>query len=270
MRREREWCWKFSERARARWPTTDRAQAGSLHRGACGGFDRGVKASELFTLPASLELFAASFASDAAPWEWLKQIGPALKKHFADNEPSVQLERRAGVHVEGAVFIDSSVKLPAYATIIGPAWIGPGTEIRPGAYIRGNVIVGAGCVLGNSCEFKNCLLMDGVQVPHFSYVGDSVLGSGAHLGAGVILSNLRLDQQPITVRLAEGVADTGLRKLGAILGEKAEVGCNAVLQPGTILGKRALVMPTMAFGGYLPAETIARVRSAVTLMPRRD
>src|SRR5690606_4396624 len=102
----------------------------------------------------------------------------------------------------------------------------------PGAYVRGNVIVGARAVLGNSCEFKNCLLMDGVQVPHFSYVGDSILGNRAHLGAGVVLSNLRLDQQPITMRLAEGVAETGLRKLGAILADDAEVGCNAVLQPG--------------------------------------
>ncbi len=226
-----------------------------------------MKASELFALPPSLQNFAASFPADAAPWEWLKQIGPALK---AVSFPVPDRVLPPGVHVEGAVFLDPTVKLPPQATIIGPAWIGAGTEIRPGAYIRGNVIVGANCVLGNSCEFKNCLLMDGVQVPHFSYVGDSVLGSGAHLGAGVILSNLRLDQQPIGVRLPEGYFETGLRKFGAILGDKAEVGCNAVLQPGTILGRRALVMPTLAFGGYLPAETIARVRTAVTTMPRRD
>jgi NDP-sugar pyrophosphorylase family protein len=226
-----------------------------------------VKASELFALPPSLQNFAASFPADAAPWDWLKQIGPALK---AASFPASNRVLPPGVHVEGAVFLDPTVKLPPHATIIGPAWIGAGTEIRPGAYIRGNVIVGAHCVLGNSCEFKNCLLMDGVQVPHFSYVGDSVLGNGAHLGAGVILSNLRLDQQPIGMRLPGGYFETGLRKLGAILGDKAEVGCNAVLQPGTILGKRALVMPTMAFGGYLPAETIARVRTAVTTMPRRD
>ena len=226
-----------------------------------------MKASELFALPPSLQIFAAHFPAEAGPWEWLKQISAALK---AVNFPATSRTLPPGVHVEGAVFIDPSVKLPPHATIIGPAWIGAGTEIRPGAYIRGNVIVGTNCVLGNSCEFKNCLLMDGVQVPHFSYVGDSVLGSGAHLGAGVILSNLRLDQQAISVRLPEGVVDTGLRKFGAILGDKAEVGCNAVLQPGTILGKRALVMPTVAFAGYLPDATIARVRVAVTTMPRRD
>lgn len=226
-----------------------------------------VKASELFALPASLQVFSAHFSAEVAPWEWLRQIGVALK---TVSFPPLTRALPPGVHVEGAVFIDPSVKLPPQATIIGPAWIGPGTEIRPGAYIRGNVIVGANCVLGNSCEFKNCLLMDGAQVPHFSYVGDSVLGNGAHLGAGVILSNLRLDQQPISIRLPEGVMETGLRKFGAILGDKAEVGCNAVLQPGTILGKRALVMPTIAFAGYLPEATIARVRAAVTTFPRRD
>lgn len=226
-----------------------------------------MKAAEFFTLPESLKAFSASFPAEVAPWEWLKAIGPALKAHVFPTSPA---QIPAGVHVSGPVFLHDTVKLPGYATIIGPAWIGPETEIRPGAFIRGNVIVGAGCVLGNSCEFKNCLLMDGVQVPHFSYVGDSILGNGAHLGAGVILSNLRLDQQPVTVRLPEETVDTGLRKFGAVLGDKAEVGCNAVLQPGTLLGKRALVMPTVAFGGYLPAATIARIRALVTTQPRRD
>ena len=226
-----------------------------------------MKAAEFFALPESLKAFAASFSPEVAPWEWLKAIGPALNAHVFPTSPA---QLSPGVHVTGPVFIHDTVKLPNHATIIGPAWIGPETEIRPGAYIRGNVIVGAGCVLGNSCEFKNCLLMDGVQVPHFSYVGDSILGNGAHLGAGVILSNLRLDQQPVTVRLPEETVDTGLRKFGAVLGDKAEVGCNAVLQPGTVLGKRALVMPTVAFGGYLPPATIARIRVAVTTLPRRD
>ncbi len=226
-----------------------------------------VKASEFFQLPVSLQSFAASFLPDAAPWEWLRAIGPALKAYSFPASPPVV---PPGVALEGQVYIHPSVRLPASATIIGPAWIGEGTEIRPGAFIRGNVIIGARCVIGNSCEFKNALLLDGVQVPHFSYVGDSVLGNGAHLGAGVILSNLRLDQKPISVRLPDSVADTGLRKFGAILGDNAEVGCNAVLQPGTIMGKRALVMPTVAFGGYLPPATIARVRETIITQPRRD
>lgn len=225
-----------------------------------------MTAADLFSLPPSLASFAAHFPADAAPWEWLKSIGRAL----AELPAPVLRALPPGVQVEGAVWIDPTVKLPAYATITGPAWIGAKTEIRPGAFIRGNVIAGEGCVLGNACEFKNCLLMDGVQAPHFNYVGDSILGSGAHLGAGVILSNLRLDRKPVSVRLPSGTFDTGLRKFGAILGDEAEAGCNAVLNPGTILGKRALVMPATAFGGYLPANTIARIRGTVTQIPRRD
>lgn len=225
-----------------------------------------MKASELFTLPASLALFAPHFPSEGEPWEWLKQIGPALAGFSL---PPLAINFPPGIHVEGQIWLHPTVRLPRHATLIGPAWIGAHTEIRPGAFVRGNVIVGERCVLGNSCEFKNCLLMDRVQVPHFSYVGDTILGNGAHLGAGVICSNLRLDQQPVTVRDAQGLHPTGLRKFGAILGDEAEVGCNAVLQPGTILGRRALVMPLTAFGGVLPAATIARTRSAITTMPRR-
>ena len=226
-----------------------------------------MRAEEFFSLPESLSRFATYFASDAAAWEWIPAIKAALVG-LAGNTDYRSLP--PGVSVEGEVWIDPSVKLPAMATLIGPAWIGAGTDIRPGAYVRGNVIVGAGCVLGNSCEFKNCLLMDGVQVPHFSYVGDSVLGNGAHLAAGVVLSNLRLDQQPVTVRLPDRLAETGLRKMGAILGDAAEVGCNAVLQPGTLLGKRAIVMPTLAFGGYLPAAHLAKGRTTMSMIPRRD
>lgn len=224
-------------------------------------------AADLFSLPPSLAAFAPHFRADAAPWHWLREINLALAAQaFAEPLPP----RPPGVHVSGPVFLHPTVKLPQTATIIGPAWIGPETEIRPGAFIRGNVIVGARCVLGNSCEFKKCLLLDDVQVPHFSYVGDSVLGNGAHLGAGAIISNLRLDQQNVTLRLPAGSVDTGLRKFGALLGDRTEVGCNAVLNPGTILGKRALVMPTVAFGGYLPPATIAKARAGVTLLPRRD
>jgi NDP-sugar pyrophosphorylase family protein len=129
--------------------------------------------------------------------------------------------------------------------------------------VRGNVIVGEGCVLGNACEYKNCLLMDGVATPHYNYVGDSVLGNRAHLGAGAICSNYRLDHRDVLVREGDTVHTTGLRKFGAIIGDGAEVGCNAVLNPGTLLGKRALVMPAIAFGGYLPAGHLGRVRYTV-------
>lgn len=226
-----------------------------------------MQAADFFALPPSLAAFAAAFRPGAAPWDWIKQIGPALQAHRFD---AALPKLPPSVHVEGFVHLDPTVKLPPQATIIGPAWIGPRTEIRPGAYIRGNVIVGADSVLGNACEFKNCLLLDRVQVPHFSYVGDSILGNGAHLGAGVICSNLRLDQQEVILKLPAGPVATGLRKFGAILGDDAEVGCNAVLQPGTLLGRRALVMPLTPFGGILPAATIARMRGTLATIPRRD
>jgi len=147
-----------------------------------------MHAADFFALPESLSCFTPHFAAEAAPWEWLRQIGPALavaQQQTQRLSPSLPpAEIPSGVHIEGWVYLDPSVKLPAYATLIGPLWIGAGTEIRPGAYLRGNVIVGAGCVLGNACEFKNALLLDRVQVPHFSYVGDSVLGNRTHLGAG--------------------------------------------------------------------------------------
>jgi NDP-sugar pyrophosphorylase family protein len=226
-----------------------------------------VNASEFFALPPSLARFASFFPAEVPPWDWLKQIGPALGSLEYGHLP---LDIPPGVHIEGKVWLDRSVRLPPYATIIGPAWIGARTEIRPGAFIRGNVIAGDGCVLGNASEFKNCLLLEGVQAPHYNYVGDSILGNKAHLGAGAICSNLRLDQAEVTVRLADKVVPTGLRKFGAVLGDKAEVGCNAVLNPGTLLGPRALVMPCMAFGGYLPAATIARSRTTVATIARRD
>ena len=225
-----------------------------------------MKASDFFELPPSLAPFRTYFSADAAPWEWLARIAEALKGHKFDSRVP---KAPPGVHIEGFVHLGAGVSLPGHATLIGPIWIGAGSQIRPGAFLRGGVIAGERCVLGNASEFKNCLLMDGVEAPHFSYVGDSVLGNGAHLGAGAVCSNLRLDRKPVVLQLPAGAVDTGLRKLGAILGDGAEVGCNAVLNPGTLLGRRSLVMPAISFGGYLPPATIARVRQSVTLVPRR-
>lgn len=226
-----------------------------------------MRADELFTLPQDFP-FAGFFPMDAAPWEWVSRIKLALEA-FDFSQAQLPANIPPGVHISGKVHIDPTVKLPPFACIEGPCWIGAHTEIRPGAYIRGNVIVGSRCVLGNSCEFKNALLCDGVQAPHFNYVGDSILGNKAHLGAGVICANLRLDQQPVPVVLADGkYADSGLRKLGALMGDEAEAGCNSVLQPGSILGKRAVVI-SMPFSGYLPPNSIARPAQSVRISPRR-
>ena len=226
-----------------------------------------LKASDLFEFPESLP-FASSFRSEVAPWEWLPEIKRALA---AFDFPEADITKPSGLHIEGDVFIHPTVKLPPFGSIQGPAYIGEGCELRPGVYIRGNVIAGKDCVLGNSCEFKNCLLLDGVQVPHFSYVGDSILGNGSHLGAGVICSNLRLDQANVPVILTDGTKlSTELRKLGALVGDHAEVGCNAVLNPGSILGKRALVMPTMAFRGSVAANSVAYQKEPILTAPRMD
>lgn len=226
-----------------------------------------LHASDLFEFPASLP-FASIFRSELAPWEWLPLIRQALADFdFAD----AGIDRPCGLQVSGDVYIHPSVQLPPFGSIQGPVYLGEGCELRPGVYIRGNVIAGKGCVLGNACEFKNCLLLDGVQVPHYSYVGDSILGNGAHLGAGAICSNLRLDQAAISVSLPDGSkAKTGLRKLGALIGDGAEVGCNAVLNPGSMLGKRALVMPTVPFRGYLAENSIAFQKLPILTAPRMD
>jgi UDP-N-acetylglucosamine diphosphorylase / glucose-1-phosphate thymidylyltransferase / UDP-N-acetylgalactosamine diphosphorylase / glucosamine-1-phosphate N-acetyltransferase / galactosamine-1-phosphate N-acetyltransferase len=235
-------------------------------RTSCSDFAM-LKASDLFDFPESLP-FADVFSSDLSPWEWVPLIRQALEEYTFESTPA---DFPSGFHVQGPVFIHPSVKLPAFGSITGPAYIGAGCELRPGVFIRGNVIAGANCILGNSCEFKNCLLLDGVQVPHFTYVGDSILGNGAHLGAGVICSNLRLDQSEVQVQLPDGSrCGSGLRKLGAMIGDQTEVGCNAVLNPGSILGRRAIVMPTMAFRGYLGANTIAYVREKIETAPRMD
>jgi len=225
-----------------------------------------MKASEFFTLPASLAPFAGYFSPEVPPWEWLKKIGLALAEWPFEGKTRGGLP--PGVHVEGKVCLHPTVVLPPYAVIVGPVWIGAGSQVRPGAFIRGPVIAGENCVLGNACEYKNSLLLDGVATPHYNYVGDSILGNRAHLGAGVICSNLRLDGQNVVVKAAGAVHETGLRKLGAIVGDDAEVGCNAVLNPGAVLGPRSQVMPTLAFSGFLPADTIAKARQTVTLLRR--
>lgn len=226
-----------------------------------------VKAADLFALPESLSQFRAFFQPDAAPWSWITQIGPALRS--LNSGPGVTGHGPA-LHIEGPVYVHPTAQLPHLGTLIGPIWIGPESRLLPGCYLRSNVIVGARCVVGHNAELKNALLLDDVQVPHRPYVGDSVLGNGSHLGAGVVLSNLRLDQKNITVRLPSGAVDSGLRKFGALLGDRAEVGCNAVLNPGTILGKRALVTPSIVVGGYVPPATIAHGRLHVSMIPRRD
>jgi NDP-sugar pyrophosphorylase family protein len=224
-----------------------------------------MKASELFDWPESLP-FSGSFNPDAQPWEWLPKIKEALAGFDFENAAGLD-EVPPGVHIEGPVYLHPSVKLPPYCVIQGPAWIGADVEIRPGAFIRGNVIVGAKSVLGNASEYKNCLLMEKVETPHYNYVGDSILGNRAHLGAGAICANLRLARDEVVIRLDDGRHATGLRKVGAFMGDGSEAGCNSVLQPGTILGRRAAVI-SMPFNGYLAPDKIAVPEGRHRVLPR--
>lgn len=155
------------------------------------------------------------------------------------------------------VLVGKNVKIAETATIIPPAIIGCGVEIRPGAYIRGNVYIGDECVVGNSSELKNCILLTHVQVPHYNYVGDSILGNHSHLGAGAICSNLRGDGKNVVVH-AERDYETDLRKFGAIIGDYADVGCGSVLNPGTIIGKRTQVYPLTMTRGVYPSDSIVK------------
>lgn len=207
-----------------------------------------MHADELFKLPSSLP-FENFFKGSMAPWEWVQQITYALESiSFLKFELSIP----ASLSIQGPVHIHPSVELPPYGSIQGPCYIGAHCQLRPGVYIRGNVIAGEHCVLGNACEFKNCMLLDHVQVPHFSYVGDSILGNHSHLGAGVICSNLRLDQKTICVRNQQDARiQTGMRKLGALIGDQAEIGCNTVLNPGVIVAPESHVFPAKAINGYI-------------------
>ncbi len=164
--------------------------------------------------------------------------------------------------IDDMVLVGENVKIHSSAVIIPPAIIGDGCEIRPGAYLRGNVIIGANCVIGNSSELKNCILLDGVQIPHYNYVGDSVLGNKSHLGAGSICSNLKSDGKNVVVH-GEEEYETGLRKLGAILGDRADIGCSCVLNPGTVVCKGTRVYPLNSLRGVYPPNSIVKDKKTV-------
>ena len=201
-------------------------------------------------------------------WEVLGKIPAYLQFSL---RPGVLGELVGKPYIGPDVFIGEGTVVEHGAMIKGPAWIGANCHVRNGCYVRENVVVGDGVVLGNSCEFKNCLLFDGAQVPHFNYVGDSILGYQAHLGAGVILSNVKLDHAEIAVETPEGERVlSGLRKFGAILGDHAEVGCNAVLNPGSVIGRRSVVYPGAQWRGVLPANSIAKFRQSFSVLARRD
>ncbi|HST30852.1 MAG TPA: UDP-N-acetylglucosamine diphosphorylase [Chthoniobacterales bacterium] len=200
-------------------------------------------------------------------WSALKQIASYLQFRL---KPAVLGDLIGRPFISSNVFVGRGTVVEQGAVLKGPAWIGENCQIRSGCYVRENVVVGNGVVMGNSCEFKNSIIFDEAQVPHFNYVGDSILGYKAHLGAGVILSNVKLDHSEITVAAIEGNIATGLTKFGAIVGDRTEIGCNAVINPGSVLGRDCLVYPNVNFRGVLPEESVAKLRQEIQILTRRD
>jgi NDP-sugar pyrophosphorylase family protein len=200
-------------------------------------------------------------------WDALKQISSYLKFRL---QPAVHGRLIGKPFISNVVFIGQGTVIEQGAMIKGPAWIGENCEIRNGCYIRENVIVGNGAVLGNSCEFKNSIIFDEAQIPHFNYVGDSIIGHKGHLGAGVILSNVKLDHGEIVVAGKNGLIPTGLKKFGAIIGDGAEIGCNSVLSPGSLIGRRTIMYPGSQWKGVAPENSIVKYRQDFDVIARRD
>ena len=210
---------------------------------------------------------AKLFENQKYVWDALKQIASYLQFRL---KPGVLGELLGKPFISNHVFVGAGTIVEQGAVLKGPAWVGENCHIRSGCYVRENVIVGDAVVMGNSCEFKNCILLDEAQVPHFNYVGDSILGHRAHLGAGVILSNVKLDHGEIVVAAPEGDIATGLTKFGAIIGDRTEIGCNAVINPGSLLGRDCLVYPGTNFRGVLPSGSIVKAPHQLQVSPRRD
>ena len=190
------------------------------------------------------------------PWEILSDIPAIIREIGATLDPDRY------DHPAEDIWIAKSATVAPTVYIAAPAIIGENTEVRHCAFIRGSALVGDGCVVGNSTELKNCILFDGVQVPHYNYVGDSVLGYKSHMGAGAITSNVKSDKSPVTVKPAAGYEGdfdpipTGRKKFGAMLGDFVEVGCNSVLNPGTVIGAHTNVYPLSSVRGAVPANAI--------------
>ncbi len=207
-----------------------------------------VKTEELFDLSHTL---AKKLLSEC-PYPWLAL--PKIRAFVTELGKTLPAEEYDNPEPE--IWIAKDAKIAKNATVCPPTIIGKGTEVRPGAYIRGSVLVGEGCVVGNSCELKNVILFDGVQVPHFNYIGDSILGYRSHTGAGAITSNVKSDKTPVAVRTPDGVIDTGMKKFGAMLGDFVEIGCNSVLNPGTVIGRNTSVYPLSSVRGVIPSDHI--------------
>jgi NDP-sugar pyrophosphorylase family protein len=222
------------------------------------------KPGDLFDL--SQTEHAALFEGCTHAWEALGRLADYVR---AQVKPGLHNRCDGRAWIGGQVYIGPGTVVEDGAMIKGPAIIGRNCQIRHNAYIRDHVLIGDDCVVGNSSEIKQALLFNRAQVPHFNYVGDSILGHRAHLGAGVKISNFKLDGSTVTVRVDGQPLDTGLRKFGALVGDGCDVGCNAVLNPGSVLGRGGVVYPNVTWRGVLPPHHIAKNRAATEVVARR-
>ena len=190
------------------------------------------------------------------PWEALKGIKEMIV------ELGVTLNKDDFLEISPQVWIHKTAKVAPTALIGSPCIIGAGTEVRHCAFIRGSALVGADCVVGNSVELKNVILFDGVQVPHYNYVGDSILGYKSHMGAGSVTSNVKSDKSLVVIH-ADRQIPTGIKKVGAMLGDFVEVGCNSVLNPGTVVGRHSNVYPTSCVRGVVPENSIYKKNDTI-------
>ncbi len=223
-----------------------------------------LKPEDFFDL--SKTKHADIFAGVEYVWEALKRISDYVEKNL---KPGIEGEVLPGACVGENVFIGKGTVVEPGAYVKGPAIIGENCELRNGCYIRENVIVGDGVVVGNSSELKGSLMFDNSQIPHFAYVGDSIMGWRAHLGAGVKLSNVKLIREPIVVMVEGKSYNTGLIKFGAIIGDEVDIGCNSVLNPGTIIGKRTVMYTNVCWRGYCPPNSVVKLRQTIEVAPRR-
>ena len=191
------------------------------------------------------------------PWEALE----GLSAWIAEKQKTLSSEYR---ELSAGVFAHESARIAPTALLMPPCIIGARAEIRHCAFIRGSAVIGEGAVVGNSTEIKNAVLFDGAQAPHFNYVGDSILGYRAHMGAGAITSNVRLDKAPVVIRLPEESLETGRKKCGAMIGDFAEIGCHAVLNPGCVIGRRALIYPLVSLRGAVANGSVVRADETVS------
>lgn len=205
-----------------------------------------IKIEDLYDLDHTLaKKYLKSFIY---PWEALSQIKEMIYA-LGDTLSEDYIQRQTGI------WIHKTARVAPTAFIAPPCVIGAGTEVRHGAFIRGCALIGDDCVVGNSVELKNVILFDGVQVPHFNYVGDSILGYKAHMGAGAVTSNVKADKTPVVIH-TDSEIETGRKKVGAMLGDFVEVGCNSVLNPGAIIGRNSNVYPLSNVRGVVPADSI--------------